>query len=352
MNNGETEPAAPMGENLIFILSQPRSGSTLLQRVLWAHPSIHTAGEPWLLLHPLFGLREEGITAPYDGPAAAAQTRAFLETFPGGEESYYRGVGLMVSHIYGACLAGREATLFLDKTPRYYYVIPELARTFPGAKFIVLLRDPMAVLSSVLSSFVRGRWELMGKFKDDVILAPRLLVEGMHILGDRALVVRYEELVRDPDAETRRLCAWLGIAHSEAMVHYGQKAKPEGRGGDHTRIDLHDAPVAEYVSSWEGRLGSPQARAVFGEVLDGLGPEVVSAMGYSYDHMRGVLDEAESRNRKGIGWLFARLKGWTYWTSVALFTTGRLGQLLWKLRRRGPGTQGAPEAKHPRAPGQ
>ena len=59
-------PGEFLGEGLIFIISQPRAGSTLLQRMLSGHPDIATAAEPWLLLHPLYGLRQHGIQAEYN----------------------------------------------------------------------------------------------------------------------------------------------------------------------------------------------------------------------------------------------------------------------------------------------
>ena len=54
------------GENLIFIISQPRAGSTLLQRILGGHPEIHTAAEPWIMLHPLYALKSKGCSAEYN----------------------------------------------------------------------------------------------------------------------------------------------------------------------------------------------------------------------------------------------------------------------------------------------
>ena len=43
-----------LGENLIFIISQPRSGSTLLQRMLSGNKDIKASAETWLMLHPLY----------------------------------------------------------------------------------------------------------------------------------------------------------------------------------------------------------------------------------------------------------------------------------------------------------
>ena len=52
------------GHDLIFIISQPRSGSTLLQRVLAGHPDVATSAETWLMLHPVYESRKRGLSAP------------------------------------------------------------------------------------------------------------------------------------------------------------------------------------------------------------------------------------------------------------------------------------------------
>src|SRR5665213_3086127 len=52
----------------IFIFSISRSGSTLLQRVLAAHPEVATVSEPWLLLPFVYSMRTEGVIADYVHP--------------------------------------------------------------------------------------------------------------------------------------------------------------------------------------------------------------------------------------------------------------------------------------------
>ena len=52
-----------------------------------------------------------------------------------------------------------SATYFLDKTPPYAHFLPELAQTFPEAKFIALWRNPLAVVASIVETFCDGRWE-------------------------------------------------------------------------------------------------------------------------------------------------------------------------------------------------
>lgn len=53
-------------KNLIFLISLPRSGSTLTQKILGAHSAIYTRSEPWIMLNPLYSLKQEGIDAIYN----------------------------------------------------------------------------------------------------------------------------------------------------------------------------------------------------------------------------------------------------------------------------------------------
>jgi hypothetical protein len=51
------------GENFIFLISQPRAGSTMSQRILGSHPNIYTVSEPWILLGPLYPLHFDNFDA-------------------------------------------------------------------------------------------------------------------------------------------------------------------------------------------------------------------------------------------------------------------------------------------------
>ena len=137
-----------LGSKLIFLISLPRSGSTLLQKVLNSHSDIQTKSEPWIMLHPIYALRQGGYSAEYNEQLAFKALGIFLRDLPNREETYIEGLRLMFSHIYSMALNELNSKYFLDKTPRYYEIIPELYSIFPEAKFVVLLRNPVAVLNS------------------------------------------------------------------------------------------------------------------------------------------------------------------------------------------------------------
>jgi len=172
-----------LGENLIFIISQPRSGSTLLQRILGGHPEIQTSAETWLLLHPTYALKKSGIETEYDSRFAAQGVEEFLINYTDGVEVYDDAIRQWANVIYGNALKKNSKIYFLDKTPRYFFIIPDLHRLFPKAKFIFLLRNPLAVLSSLLSTYVKDDWPVLSFFRHDLLHAPQLIADGIKIIG-------------------------------------------------------------------------------------------------------------------------------------------------------------------------
>lgn len=86
------------GQNLIFLISQPRSGSTLTQRILGSHPDIHTLAEPWLMLHPSYGMKSVGYDAEYNADWARTIVQQFLQKLPTGEKTYYEGLRRMYTY--------------------------------------------------------------------------------------------------------------------------------------------------------------------------------------------------------------------------------------------------------------
>ncbi|MGO9229375.1 MAG: sulfotransferase family protein [Bryobacteraceae bacterium] len=277
-----------MGENLIFVVSQPRAGSTLLQKVLGAHPEIHTVSEPWIALYPLFALRERGVATDYVFDLARVATRDFLRRLPEGEEAYWEGVRRMLNHLYTRSLVEGGKRIFLDKTPRYYFVIPELRHVFPRARFVFLLRNPLAVLSSILETWVKtdNPLQLRG-FRHDLMVAPWLLLEGIRGFGPTAIVVRYEHLVREPEAAIRRLCGELGIDFHAGTIEYGAATGRERwQFGDQDTVYRESHPVPDSAERWRSVLKqSPVWEGLARSYLESLGADLVRNLGYDYGQL-------------------------------------------------------------------
>jgi tetratricopeptide (TPR) repeat protein len=292
-----------LGEGIIFVISQPRSGSTLLQRLLSGHPKIHTMAEPWIMLHPLYALKREGIVTEYESSLARQGLDDFLMQVPEGEELYIEAVREMANVLYNKMINVSGKKYFLDKTPRYYFIIPELYRVFPKAKFIFLMRNPIAVLSSILKTWCGNILQnLVNKpVHTDLIKGPQYLLQGIKKLKEDAIVVHYEKLVQNPKEVMQHVCNRIGIQFNKNMLEYGKHPAPEGRFGDSIGIHKHSNPVSEYVDKWTENLQSPDLIEFAQKYLLDLGPEIISLMGYSFQNIKDKLEVQKTlyENSKG-----------------------------------------------------
>ena len=280
-----------LGDNLVFLISQPRTGSTLLQKTLGAHPNVLTASEPWLMLHPLYALRTLGFEAEYDEQHAGNALRLFIDGLPDGMNDYFEGLRRMYGHLYDRALTDSACRLFLDKTPRYYSIIPELYRVFPRAHFIFLLRNPLGVLNSILKTWIKSDYFNLHIYMRDLVKAPDLILQGIDLLGSSATVVRYESLVKEPENEVESLCERLGIEFTPQMIEYGEHQPRRFEYGDQQNVDLHKRPVPQFSEQWVTTLDHPQVFRLQQDYLRALGQDTVQRMGYEYESLERTLSE-------------------------------------------------------------
>src|SRR5687767_7586522 len=147
-------------EQLVIVIASPRSGSTLLQRMLGSHSQVFTHPEPHMLT-PLayLGYHDTVDKAAYDHINAAEAIREFVSGLPRGEEDYLDALRAYTDMMYGRMLGTSGKRLFLDKTPAYSLVHEFVTRLYPSARYIVLTRHPLAVMSSFAGTFFEGDWQ-------------------------------------------------------------------------------------------------------------------------------------------------------------------------------------------------
>ncbi|TCK18856.1 GT2 family glycosyltransferase [Thiogranum longum] len=286
------------GSNLIFLLSLPRSGSTLLQRILGGHSQIHTLAEPWLMLNPLYTLRKTGVSAEYDADLARQGLEDFLAELDDGSQVHLDAVRAYAARLYGAALAQSGKTIFLDKTPRYYQIIPELRACFPKAKFVFLLRNPAAVLSSTLQTWFDNDPEKLNGTSNcrDLTAGAVFLADALRDFGDNAIVVHYEDLVSDPKQTIDVLCDQLGLTFEENVLDYSHTASFNGHHGDQTRIHEHGKAVEDYRDAWVHNLQDKSRMQYTLDYLETLGPEVMDGLGYDAGEIRGALQTTQENS--------------------------------------------------------
>jgi hypothetical protein len=122
-----------LGENLIFLVSQPRAGSTLLQRILGSHPDSHTVSEPWIMLHLSYALKRQGYSAEYNAEWARHALDDFVLNLSEGQKTYIHALSKFASALYNDVLAksgekffsGQNAQILL----RHQRVAPNIPRS-------------------------------------------------------------------------------------------------------------------------------------------------------------------------------------------------------------------------------
>jgi hypothetical protein len=286
-----------LGDNLIFIISLPRSGSTLLQRVLGGHDDVVTSSEPWIMLHPVYGRRDKGISTEYSADWAALGVNEFLEHYTDGPDVYDDGIRTFANTIYSNALKKGGGTRFIDKTPRYVMIIDELIRLFPRAKFIFLLRNPLSVLSSIVNTQIAHDLWTLERFSDELISGPDAILGAIEQLGDKAITVRYEDFVMAPEQSLEQVCSALNLSYEPGMLEYDNSAEKAGFMQDRTGIHQHSRPEKSRTESWRDLLGTPQQQHFAQSYLRELGRETVEALGYSYDELTEAVRSAAERQQ-------------------------------------------------------
>ncbi|GIV57792.1 MAG: sulfotransferase [Rhodothermaceae bacterium] len=231
MSSPEHTPSNPF----VFVVGCPRSGTTLLQRMLDSHPQLAVANDTHFIPRVL---KRERQPDPPLTEALVERTRTYRRFYRLGlsdEEVRAAAAGAptyraFVGNLYTRFARRHGKPLAGEKTPDYGRHLPLLNTLFPQARFIHILRDGRNVALSTLSwaSEDKGpgkwtlwrenpvatcalwwRWQMEAARRDGALLGP-----------DRYLEVRYEALVQDPERVLRSVTAFLGLPYHPAMKDY------------------------------------------------------------------------------------------------------------------------------------
>lgn len=295
--NPEPTPIPDMRGRVCFVIGSPRSGSTLLMRILNATSSIYSRPEPHLfpaLAHLGFWNRVDA--APYDQIQAQDGTRDFVSDLPAGEADYYDACRAYMDTLYGRILAtapGGER-YFLDKTPANALVLPFMERVYPDAKFIVLTRHPAAIFASYANSFFDGDFDSAVKFNPIISRYVPAMADFLRTASAPFLHVRYEDLVQDPEATLERISSFLEIPFEPGAVNYSKKAV-DGKGlGDPVGVAQHKRPVTASIHKWAAEFAAdPSKFEIVADQLSTVPEDDIRTFGYDPDALWGPMKEAD-----------------------------------------------------------
>jgi hypothetical protein len=271
----------------LFIFSLPRSGSTLLQRILATSAAISTTSEPWILLPYLYTLRRNGVHTEYRHEMAVQALEDFVQTLPEGRDDYLAEIGAMARRLYEKA-SSPEARFFLDKTPRYHLIVEEILELFPEGRFVFLWRNPLAIAASIMNTWAEGKWNL---FRHRIDLESGLidLIDAVQKHGDRVFTLRYEDLVVHPNETGEQLFAYLGIDFDSSIADRFSHVGLTGRMGD----DIASSPKSissESLETWKESWGSPLRKAQARRYLSRIGADRLALIGYPQQDLLRDLD--------------------------------------------------------------
>lgn len=280
---------APAQKNppMLFVLSAPRSGSTLFRVMLAGHPALFAPPELHLLWlermseFPQLNYLGEGLqrTLMAQRGLDAAASQALIDQWVAEDRS--------VQEVYGLLQAAAAPKLLVDKSPTYgghLHVLQRIEQLFDQPKYIHLVRHPYAMIDS----FVRNRIDRIGGYAgmDAFAIAEQAWVDAnrnirthfANLPAERQFTLRYEDLVRDAQGQMQQLCAWLAIPFDDALLqpYQGERMTDGVHAGS---IPLGDMNFARH------RQLRPELAEVWRKVslprpLGDAAAEIATALGY------------------------------------------------------------------------
>ena len=277
-----------MDERPFFIVGNPRSGTTLLRFMLASHPRMWVPDEtgfvPFLRVSPdrtlspadtARVLRRIGrLNLEWSDTAVAASAAV--------REKRILRLGDLLDTLYRTRMADSGAARWGDKTPGYLLHVPLIARIFPRAQFIHLVRD---VRDVTLSAMARWRHRFPERLYMDEYYLIRNWVRavrcgkaaGAELGPNRYFELRYEDLVENPEGTLVRTCAFLGEDFHLDMLHHETLARSAVSSAGH--LEVRDPVSNARIGRWRTEM-TPfhlwTAERVAGETIAGLGYEVTA----------------------------------------------------------------------------
>ena len=299
----------------LFVVGCPRSGTTLLQRMLDAHPLLTVANDTHFIARAVSAVAPDWRDEP--GALEAADTRlrewsrayrrfprlgldaAAVERAAAPRDGYARFVG----RLYDELAVSRTKPFAGEKTPDYVSHLPLLHALFLDARFIHIVRDGRDVALSLLEwatpSKGPGRIPLWSRDPMAVCaLWWRRGVEagrrdGAELGAGRYLEVRYEELVASPERGLREIASFLDLPFAEEMLTFnrGRERRDSGRSAKSAWL----GPTSG-LRDWRRQMDAENI-----ELFEALAGETLGSAGY-VRHVRRPSADAGARAERASEW--------------------------------------------------
>lgn len=230
----------------VFVVGLPRTGTTLVDRILSQHSQVQSAGE--LSDFALELKRRAGTASPYvlDAPTLAAGQRLDLSALGKAYVSRARRV------------VGQDVPKLVDKMPLNFFYVPLILHALPHARVICVRRHPLdTILSNYRQLFATG-YSYYGYAQDLAWTADyyvrfdRLISDFRQALPPEQFTeVAYEDVVAGIECEARRLIRFCGLAWEQQCVNFHENAAPVATASS---SQVRQPLYATSVGRWRGYL--------------------------------------------------------------------------------------------------
>jgi acyl carrier protein/LPS sulfotransferase NodH len=229
----------PKNERAIFVLSPPRSGSTLLRILLAGNSKLFAPPELHLLPYNTMAERRKALTGERTNHLLEGTARALMQLNGWEADEALAFVarceqsGMTTKAFYPELQAPLKGErLLVDKTPWYIVdvdILKRIEQDFENPLYIHLLRHPLGMVCSYEESALE---RLLPTAAQESNFSSRELAEltwllaqqntleiAKHVPAQRWLQLRYEDIVVEPEAAMRRVCSFIGIPYENAMIN-------------------------------------------------------------------------------------------------------------------------------------
>ena len=229
-------PDAPVTEDdtgMIFILGLPRSGTTLVEQILAAHPEVVSVGETNLIARSI--LKATGRNAPSDRLTGDVLSEVLLSHPQAIRQNYLSNI----KHL------SLDARYTVEKQPLNTAFFPILLKAFPDARFIFTERDAMATAYSMFKQLFSQAYFSSNRLTDlNIYLTTHhnMMDSWRAQYTDRIIEASYEALVSDPQRAIAALLESLNIAdHPNVYEHHVHFARSMTASSQQVQQSIYDS---------------------------------------------------------------------------------------------------------------
>jgi Flp pilus assembly protein TadD len=250
-------PAPTTQESPVFIVGFPRSGTTMLEQMLDAHPDLKAMDERAFLQDLIERMSAFGCVYPYDlGQLSQSQCEELRQ-------------------LYWQLTAGvaprRAGQRLVDKNPLNLLRLPLIKRLFPNAPIILALRHPCDVLlSNYMQHFRSNAFAVLcsslERLARGYVTAMEFWLHHAAVLRPKVLLSRYEDLLDDFPGKVRQLGEFLELGDASPMLRFHEHARDKGFISTPSYTQVIEPPNKNAVGRWQ------RYRAYFEPVLPILEP--------------------------------------------------------------------------------